>query len=152
MRVVLVAVVALVLSTAAIARSPSGAGYLSGAQIQQALIGKTLSGVEKGESYSEALNPDGTIAGHSPSGDYSGKWRIAGNQICFLYEGETEECTGARLQGAQVTWDDGTTAMVNAGSGPAPRSPSGAGQLSGAQIQQALIGKTLRGVEKGESY
>jgi hypothetical protein len=124
MRVLLLAIIALVVATAGFARSPSGAGHLSGAQIRQTLIGKTLSGVDKGESYSESLNPDGTIAGHSASGDYSGRWRITGNQICFFYEEETKggkwDCTGARLQGAQVTWDDGTTAMVNDGPGAAP--------------------------------
>jgi len=125
MRVLLLAAIALVLSTAAFAQSPPGAGQLSGAQIRQLLIGKTLSGVDKGESYSESLNPDGTIAGHSASGDYSGKWQITGNQICFFYEGETEpgkwDCTGARLQGTQVTWDDGTTATVNVGRGSIAR-------------------------------
>ena len=138
MRVLLLAIMALVLSTAAFARSSSGAGQLSGAQIQQTLVGKTLSGMEKGESYSETLNPDGTITGHSASGDYSGRWRITGNQICFFYEEETNggkwDCTGARLQGAQVTYDDGTTAMVTDGPGPAP-----AGEVYSQKYHHAAV-------------
>jgi hypothetical protein len=62
MRVMLLAGVALALSTTAFAQE------LSGTQIRQALVGKTMSGIENGESYSEYLSPDGGISGRSPSG------------------------------------------------------------------------------------
>jgi len=69
----------LALSTTAFAQS------LSGDLIGTTLVGNIFSGVADGESYSEHLNPDGTISGQSPSSAYSGKWRISGDEICFSY-------------------------------------------------------------------
>jgi hypothetical protein len=114
MRVMLLAGVALALSTAAFAQA------LSGAQIRQALVGKTISGVENGESYSEYLSPDGAISGRSPSGAYSGRWRISGSEICFLYEEDSGrtgkwDCNEVRLRENKIIWDDNTTATVSGG-------------------------------------
>jgi hypothetical protein len=104
------------------------AQYLSDTQIRQALVGKTISGIENSESYSEYLSPDGTISGRSPSGTYSGRWRISGNEICFLYEegrpGTRKwDCNEVRLRGNRIIWDDNTTATVSGG-GAARRSRS----------------------------
>jgi hypothetical protein len=74
-------------------------------------------GVADGESYSEHLNPDGTISGHSPSGAYAGRWRISGDQICFSYpEGKRDakwDCTEVKLKGSRIIWDDNTTAKLS---------------------------------------
>lgn len=59
---------------------------------------------------------NGTISGRSPSGPYSGKWRISGNQICFSYpEGQRAakwDCTEVRLDGNRIRWEDNTTATL----------------------------------------
>jgi hypothetical protein len=114
MRVMLLAGVALALSTTAFAQE------LSGTQIRQALVGKTISGIENGESYSEYLSPDGGISGRSPSGAYSGRWAISGNEICFLYEEGSRrsgkwDCNDVRLHGNRIIWDNNTTATVSGG-------------------------------------
>jgi hypothetical protein len=114
MRVILLAGVALTLSTTAFAQA------LSGTEIRQALVGKTISGVEKGESYSEYLSPNGAISGRSPSGAYSGRWRISGNEICFLYEEDSGragkwDCNEVRLRGNKIIWEDNTAATVSGG-------------------------------------
>lgn len=112
MRIVLAAFLAVALSNTAFAQA------LSGSQIRQALVGHTINGVENGESYSEYLNPDGTISGKGKDGEYSGKWRIDDDELCFLYEeGKDWDCNEVKLRGNQITWDDGTTATV---SGPDP--------------------------------
>jgi hypothetical protein len=83
---------------------------LSAEAIRSDIVGNTISGIEDGERYVEFLRPDGTISGHSPSGSYTGKWRISGKQICFLYNGEKGEakggwdCSEARLVGDKVFW------------------------------------------------
>jgi len=115
MRIALIVVsTILAFSTAAFGQS------LYGKQIRETLIGNTFSGVdEDGESFSERLNPDGTISGRSPSGSYSGRWRISGNQICFLYpqgDQSTEwDCTKVRLDGNRITWEDDTTVTLSRG-------------------------------------
>jgi hypothetical protein len=112
--------IALIVFSTILAFSTTASGQsLSGDQIRETLIGNTLSGVEDGKSYSEHLNPDGTISGRSASGSYSGRWRISGNRICFLYaEGSTKsDCTEVSLDGDRITWGDNTTATL---SKPAP--------------------------------
>jgi hypothetical protein len=111
--------IALIVATTILAfLTTAFAQTLSGKQIRETLIGNTFSGVdEDGDSFSELLNPDGTISGQSPSGSYSGRWRISGNQICFLYpEGKQSAkwgCTKVRLNGDRITWEDKTTATLS---------------------------------------
>jgi hypothetical protein len=115
MRITLIVVsTILAFSTTAFGQS------LSGKQIRETLIGNTFSGVdEDGESFSERLNPDGTISGRSPSGSYSGRWRISGKQICFLYPQGNQpaewDCMEVRLDGDRITWEDETTATLSRG-------------------------------------
>jgi hypothetical protein len=113
MRIALLAGITFALSTAAFAQS------LSADQIKTRLIGNTFSGFADGESYSEHLNTDGTISGHSPSGAYAGRWRISGDQICFSYpEGKGSakwDCTEVKLKGSRIIWDDNTTAKLSEG-------------------------------------
>jgi hypothetical protein len=119
--------IALIVFSTILAFSTTASGQsLSGDQIRETLIGNTLSGVEDGKSYSEHLNPDGTISGRSASGSYSGRWRISGNRICFLYaEGSTKsDCTEVSLDGDRITWGDNTTATL---SKPARSAQRGAG-------------------------
>ena len=126
MRVASLACVVLLASTAAFAQPPSGTRTLSGNEIRRVLIGNTISGVDDGESYSERLNPDGTISGKSGSDSYSGRWRITGNQICFWYEEDKSanewDCSTARLRGNSITWDDNVTAVLGASAPVGPES------------------------------
>ncbi len=105
MRSLLLAAVTMALSTTAFAQS------LSGSQIRERLVGNIMSGVDKGECFSQVLNPDGSIAGQSPSGTYWGRWNISGNEICLSYESESD-CTGVKLRGGRIIWDDGTGAWL----------------------------------------
>jgi hypothetical protein len=81
---------------------------LSGDLLRETLIGNTIAGIENGESYSEYLRSDGSISGLSGSDKYSGRWRISGDQICFLYPEESRnwDCTQASLQGNEIIWSD----------------------------------------------
>jgi len=89
-----------------------GGGALSGGEIQARFVGNTIDGVENGESYSEYLVPDGTLRGVEPSGFYSGRWRIANNQICFHYDEDDGQpgawdCSPVTLVGEKVYWSQG---------------------------------------------
>ena len=105
MRILLLATVISALSTTAFAQS------LSGDQIRERLVGNTMSGFDDGEYYSQVLNPDGSITGRSSSGSYRGRWNISGNEICLSYESESD-CTGVKLRGGRIIWDDGTGAWL----------------------------------------
>ena len=95
--------------------APSTAGVggaLSGGDIQARFVGNTIDGVENGQSYSEYLVPDGTLRGVEPSGPYTGRWRIANNQICFHYDEEDGDpgawdCSPVTLVGQNVYWSQG---------------------------------------------
>jgi hypothetical protein len=112
--------IALIVASTVVAFSTTAFGQsLSEKQIRETLIGNTFSGTADGESYSEHLNPNGTISGQSLSGSYAGRWRISGNQICFLYpEGHRPtkwDCTEVKLDGNRITWEDNTTATLSSG-------------------------------------
>jgi hypothetical protein len=87
-------------------------------QIRAKLVGNTISGVEDEETYSEYLKQDGKIAGFAPSGKYTGRWRIADDQICFFYDGAGKtvtsakdwECSFVAIDGSKITWDPGPDA------------------------------------------
>jgi hypothetical protein len=81
---------------------------LSGELLRETFVGNTISGIENGEAYSEYLRSDGSISGLSGSEKYSGRWRISGDQICFLYLGESKnwDCTQASLRGNEIIWSD----------------------------------------------
>ncbi len=111
MRILLCVALSVTLSTTAFARS------LTGDQIKQLIIGKTITGVQDNARYSEYLDPQGTISGDSEGEDYFGRWRISGNELCFRYAGESKEwvCTGVTLKGSTIIWDDNTSATLVAG-------------------------------------
>jgi hypothetical protein len=86
----------------------------SGDQIAAAISGNTVQGsmIASG-AYTEFYGADGAIRGK----DYSGKWRVNGDTMCFQYGQDPEACWQVRLDGDQVTWvkggkDDGTGTIV----------------------------------------
>ena len=98
----------------AIAAMPAFAETLAtGAEITAAVAGNTVQGsmLESG-AYTEFYQADGVIKG----ADYTGKWSIEGDQMCFDY-GDGTDCWSVRLDGTSVTWvkdgaDNGTGTVV----------------------------------------
>jgi hypothetical protein len=86
----------------------------TGEQITAAISGNTVQGsmIASG-AYTEFYGADGVIKGK----DYSGKWRVNGDTMCFQYGQDPEACWQVKLDGSQVTWvkdgkDDGTGTIV----------------------------------------
>jgi hypothetical protein len=86
----------------------------TGEQINAAISGNTVQGsmIASG-AYTEFYGADGVIKGK----DYSGKWRVNGDTMCFQYGQDPEACWQVKLDGNQVTWvkdgkDDGTGTIV----------------------------------------
>ncbi|MCA3559621.1 MAG: hypothetical protein IOC82_01155 [Aestuariivirga sp.] len=86
----------------------------TGEQISAAISGNTVQGsmIASG-AYTEFYGSDGAIKGK----DYSGKWRVNGDTMCFQYGQDPEACWQVRLDGNQVTWvkdgkDDGAGTIV----------------------------------------
>lgn len=78
---------------------------LSGDQIRKAFVGRTIVGTEDGESYSETLLADGSLVGRSAAeGEYEGEWSIDGNELCFSYEDEDDDCSRVALRGTKITF------------------------------------------------
>ncbi|MCA3572688.1 MAG: hypothetical protein IOC86_02145 [Aestuariivirga sp.] len=89
-------------------------GLATGEQISAAISGNTVQGsMVAAGAYTEFYGADGVIKGK----DYSGKWRVNGDAMCFQYGADPEACWQVRLDGMQVTWvkegkDDGTGTIV----------------------------------------
>lgn len=91
-----------------------GQDLATGAQIEAAIAGNTVQGsmLDAG-AYTEFYQADGQIRGK----DYTGKWSISGDQMCFDY-GEGADCWSVRIDGSAVTWvkdgvDDGTGTILS---------------------------------------
>jgi hypothetical protein len=91
-----------------------GAVLTTEAEIRQAIIGNTVSGIEDGKSYTEYFQPDGHIHGQEPEGPYVGEWRIDGPSFCVRYFDKEDEagsgsigaweCMGVEIQGSLFAW------------------------------------------------
>jgi hypothetical protein len=86
----------------------------TGDQIAAAISGNTVQGsMMASGAYTEFYGADGVIKGK----DYSGKWRVERDAMCFQYGQDPEACWQVKLEGDQVTWvkdgkDDGTGTIV----------------------------------------
>jgi hypothetical protein len=95
--------------------SAEASGLATGEQIGAAISGNTVQGsMVAAGAYTEFYAADGMIKGK----DYSGKWRVNGDAMCFQYGADPEACWQVRLDGNQVTWvkdgkDDGTGTIVS---------------------------------------
>lgn len=90
------------------------ADLATGALIKSTISGNTIQGsmVASGV-YTEFYGADGIIKGK----DYSGKWRVVGDTMCFAYGTDPEACWGVKIAGDKVTWvkegkEDGTGTVV----------------------------------------
>jgi len=110
MRILLLATSIVVLATPALSET------LSGNQIRSMIVGNTMSGVQDGVQYEQYLNPSGTIFGDAGGEDYGGRWKISGNQVCFMYGGPEStggwDCSTVTLRNNQIIFEDGTTATL----------------------------------------
>lgn len=107
-----------VLGAAALLVAMSGSviagAVATGDQINAAISGNTVQGsMVAAGAYTEFYGADGVIKGK----DYSGKWRVNGDTMCFQYGQDPEACWQVKLDGNQVTWvkdgkDDGTGTIV----------------------------------------
>ncbi len=86
----------------------------TGEQITAAISGNTVQGsMIAAGAYTEFYGADGVIKGK----DYTGKWRVNADTMCFQYGQDPEACWQVKLDGDQVTWvkdgkDDGTGTIV----------------------------------------
>ncbi len=98
---------ALVLALLASPLSAADFPLADGAEIVKAISGNTVKGsMEVGGPYTEFYDRDGTIRGK----DYTGRWRVEGDTMCFAYGADPETCWNVSLSDAQVTWVSNGTA------------------------------------------
>lgn len=98
----------------AFAALPAWAQTLAtGDQITAAIAGNTVQGnMLASGAYTEFYQADGVIKG----ADYTAKWSVKDDQMCFDY-GEGASCWSVRIKGDAVTWikdgvEDGTGTLV----------------------------------------
>jgi hypothetical protein len=103
-----------ILFVVALAGPVDAAEVATADQIKSAIAGNTVQGsmVSSGV-YTEFYAADGTIKGK----DYTGKWTIESDAMCFQYGTDPASCFAVSLAGDQVTWikdgkSDGTGTIV----------------------------------------
>jgi len=106
---------AIVLTSAALLALTNfsfGAVLSTEAEIRQAIVGNTISGVQDGKSYTEYYQPDGYIHGLETEGPYVGEWRIASQNVCVRYFDDDNkngaigawECMGVDVTSSLFAW------------------------------------------------
>lgn len=75
---------------------------LTGDQIKSTVSNMTVEGkMNDGMAYSEYYDADGTIKGK----DYTGKWTIEGDQMCFVYGTDPKKsCYGIEKTADGIAW------------------------------------------------
>jgi hypothetical protein len=79
---------------------------LNGDQIKSTVSNMTVEGkMNDGMAYSEFYGADGTIKGK----DYTGKWTVEGNEMCFVYGTDPKKsCYGIQKTADGIAWiEDG---------------------------------------------
>lgn len=73
----------------------------TGEQITAAISGNTVIGsMSATGAYTEFYAADGTIR----AADYTGKWSVEADTMCFSYGEDPATCWGVQIAGDQVTW------------------------------------------------
>ncbi|MDB5657480.1 MAG: hypothetical protein JWS10_95 [Cypionkella sp.] len=82
--------------------TPAGAADLAtGDAIRSALVGNTVTGsMSASGAYAEFYAPDGSLH----AADYTGKWAVKGDKMCFAYGQDPENCWSVVIDGAHVVW------------------------------------------------
>lgn len=103
------AVIAMLFATPSFAQD-----LATGDQIRAAIIGNTVQGsMSASGGYTEFYAGDGTVR----AADYTGRWAVKGDAMCFAYGDDPAICWGVRLSGNRVTWvvnggDEGTGTIL----------------------------------------
>ena len=88
-------------SQALAAAKPATLKLATGAQIKAAISGNTVEGQMAATGpYAELYAADGTIRAK----DYTAKWTIKRDTMCFIYGDDEPLCWSARIEGDRVTW------------------------------------------------
>ena len=91
---------------------------LTGDQIKSTVSNMTVEGkMNDGMAYSEFYGADGSIKGK----DYTGKWTVEGNEMCFVYGTDPKKsCYGIKKAAMGIQWvedgkveGDGTVSQGN---------------------------------------
>ena len=87
---------------ASAATPPAAAGGMAtAADIKAKIIGNTVIGtMESSGAYTEYYDPDGTVVGS----DYTGKWSLEGDKMCFVYGSDPKECLDVQIKDAKLSW------------------------------------------------
>jgi hypothetical protein len=73
----------------------------TGDQIRAAIADSTVQGnMDASGPYAEYYAPDGTIKGR----DYTGKWSVEGDAMCFVYQDTPKDCWNVEISGDQLRW------------------------------------------------
>jgi hypothetical protein len=87
----------------------------TGAAVKAAISDNTVQGsMTSSGAYTEFYAADGTIKGK----DYTAKWSIQADSMCFTYEGAAADCWQVKIAGDSVTWvkdgvDGGTGTILS---------------------------------------
>ena len=80
----------------------------TGAEIRAAISGNTVQGnMDSSGPYAEFYESGGTIKGK----DYTGKWSVEGDTMCFEYDGSPKDCWAVEISGDQVRWIKGSASQ-----------------------------------------
>lgn len=84
-----------------LAAAGSALAAATGDEIRAAISDNTVQGnMDASGPYSEYYQADGTIKGK----DYTGKWSVENDAMCFEYEGTPKDCWNLEIDGDQVRW------------------------------------------------
>lgn len=73
----------------------------TGEQIKKAVAGNTVEGsMQASGRYTEFYAKDGTVSGK----DYKAVWRIEGDSMCWVYQGQPKDCWRASVKGTTIHW------------------------------------------------
>lgn len=85
----------------ALAGTAWAGGVASGSKISEKITGNTVQGsMEASGAYTEFYAADGVIKGM----DYTGKWHVADDTMCFAYGTDPADCWNVRFDGDEVAW------------------------------------------------
>ena len=91
----------LALSFLLLISAASPALAATGDEIRAAISGNTVQGnMDSSGPYAEFYDAGGAIKGK----DYTGKWTVEGDAMCFEYEGSPKDCWTVDIKGDQVRW------------------------------------------------
>ena len=77
------------------------ADMATGEQITRAIAGNTVQGsMASSGAYTEFYAVDGTIKGK----DYTGKWSVSADKMCFDYGADPAMCWNVSIAGEDVSW------------------------------------------------